>query len=409
MSDQQDEKRWPKLYAMSNSGLPSREESALTGQNNAHLMTPLPIKVGVNYPWRDYACDIGILPRGWRDGHERAPWRRNIATELAHLKDIGIFAVRWFLFADGLCLESKNPSKKAQEFEEKFALDASSKYYASAADDFAVLLDRFREADLLMMPVIADFLMCHPAGIMEKPEGLVVKQGRQNIVTKPEQRKLFRKHLLAPILKVAAQHKESIYAIDIFNEPELCFGDGDARNSSIVDFISECANDIHQKKLKATVGFQRSSSFTTAPWARCVPGLDLLQYHYYPYNQSVQLKSHGTYAPGLGKAAGERQCVVGEFATRAAIEDWPALGKAEQTVWNRLHVLAELGYPAVFPWSIYAEPSNDEDKDRRTCWNVAIEEQIKSYVSQKKSNHPPQVTLEQCKNDCSKHASTPSQ
>src|SRR5438105_3052733 len=69
----------------------------------AHARTP--IQVGINYPWKNYGWDFGPPPHGdsgapWGD---RAAWRATIDEDLAGFRQLGLFAVRWFLLADGLC------------------------------------------------------------------------------------------------------------------------------------------------------------------------------------------------------------------------------------------------------------------------------------------------------------------
>ena len=71
-------------------------------QVNAYKRPVKTVKVGINYPWGDYGCDFGAVPAS----RTRAAWKRNIARDLGNLKRYGVFAVRWFILADGLAYGS---------------------------------------------------------------------------------------------------------------------------------------------------------------------------------------------------------------------------------------------------------------------------------------------------------------
>src|SRR5262245_27199570 len=62
--------------------------------------------VGVNYPWIDYAWDFGDPPEAWVNPQYVAEWRekkrRQIVTDFRAFAEMGLFAVRWFILADGL-------------------------------------------------------------------------------------------------------------------------------------------------------------------------------------------------------------------------------------------------------------------------------------------------------------------
>src|SRR5215470_16715131 len=62
--------------------------------------------VGVNYPWIDYGWDFGDPPPAWVNTQHVAEWRERkreqIVTDFRACAEMGLFAVRWFILADGL-------------------------------------------------------------------------------------------------------------------------------------------------------------------------------------------------------------------------------------------------------------------------------------------------------------------
>ena len=60
------------------------------------------MRVGVNFPWRDYGWDFGLGPSSWRGGLADPRWYPEIDGHLRHFQDVGISVVRWFILADGL-------------------------------------------------------------------------------------------------------------------------------------------------------------------------------------------------------------------------------------------------------------------------------------------------------------------
>src|SRR5690348_3844734 len=60
------------------------------------------MRVGVNYPWRDYGWDFGLGPPSWRNGRSQPRWFDLIDGHLDRFRALGITVVRWFILADGL-------------------------------------------------------------------------------------------------------------------------------------------------------------------------------------------------------------------------------------------------------------------------------------------------------------------
>lgn len=395
--------RRPALLAMSCSGPSShQEERAATGKDNDFLVRQ-PMAVGVNYPWLEYGCDIGRPPRRVPPV-QRAQWKDKIVEELKHLKDLGIFAVRWFLLADGICLGTLHSGEVPAGASFKLPMPNQTDFYRTAAEDLEILLGAFGEANLLMIPVIVNHDICW---IGRPDSGDAFKKGRWNIMTRAG-REPFVEYVLEPLLQAARKKQHLVYAVDVINEPELCSPSYDNSatpeerkqaafsSNDVAEFIAACATRIRKHELRATVGFQHRESFDEPVWSPCLDHLDVLQYHYYG---NGQIQSH---ADVKAKHQG-KDCLIGEFAARKA-DQWIDLDDDKESVWHRLAKLDEKKYPAALVWSIHATPSRD---DYRTCWNRCIEDQIASFSrgAMPKPYAIDPSRAEQTRNDCPRHLS----
>lgn len=335
------------------------------------------LKLGLNYPWCDYGWDIGLAPS--KSGKCRRPWEARLGEELEHLKALGVFALRWFLLCDGAAL---GPEEGILALDEnKYRLELSERQTLAFCEDFEKMLRIFEERGILLMPVLLDHLLVY--GQKSGGEG-IVKQGRAMLIRDEGNRKRFREQFLRPMLEVAARCKESVYAVDIINEPELCEHGSSQRHGNTSDirlnaqeisaFVRECAGDIKDIGLRATLGFQYKASLDAgSAWGACAQGLDLLQYHYYGALGGALDHEIPAY-DSLGYA---KECVIGEIATGRALGDaWPVGdGTRADGVLERLLFIERQGYPAVFLWSMHAE----EGREGRSFWGAETEEELLKF------------------------------
>jgi hypothetical protein len=342
------------------------------------------MNIGINYPWIDYGWDFGDPPSAWVSAENLSSWReqkrRHIEDDFRQFASQGIFAVRWFLLADGMNygMGEHAPQQAGREWTFD-PLPAGHLYYKQLCDDFEFVLQTCAKNGLKFFPSLIDFHWCHQGSSIEgNPR--IIKGGRYDIVRDPMKRKVFFERVLDPLLEISMHFRESIYAWELINEPEWVIrklsliGKKDVnRNVSIrvmKEFIAEGISRINMKLLpdgrsafKSSVGFAHWD--TLEKWDSIGLGITLHQFHYYA-QENCDLPPH-TYSD-------EYPCVVGEFAT-ATERDWPDLTslQQEQTVANRLRCVEEKGYPACFMWSAKAQ-------DVATSWTANEHREILAFT-----------------------------
>ncbi|MEN3369062.1 MAG: hypothetical protein V7609_1205 [Verrucomicrobiota bacterium] len=324
------------------------------------------MNVGVNYPWNNFGADFGDPPPGWG---QRRDWERTLATEIDHLRTLGVRALRWFILADGLLLGTGagavphvDRSRPGQ-----WRFDQVPQLTTEFVQDFRRLLGFF-SADLQLMPVLMSFEFCRPG----EPTGQAayVKQGRSDVVYDPAKSIDFRRNVFDRLLAITAEpeNRPKILAWDIFNEPELCTrasnNDPDLNHTIPIErmreFLRECASRVNAVQLDSTVGFQHRSS--VEEWNRDRPlGLTMQQFHYYGYD-------YGRPAP-LPRFDPALPCMLGEIGTSVFVRSmWPDHGWHD-SVHRRLSTAFARGYQWVFLWSRHSTSLNDHD----TEWDRSTE------------------------------------
>lgn len=328
--------------------------------------------VGINYPWIDYGWDFGDPPAAWVANESLPAWRetkrKQIEEDFRLFAAQGIFAVRWFLLADGLNYGTGESAPRKTGGTWTFdPLPVGHPFYSHLCDDFEFVLQVCGKNDLKLFPSLIDFHWCHQGmPVAGNPD--IIKSGRYDIVRDPAKRLAFFDRILDPLLASSMQYRDSIYAWELINEPEwivrefwTCWKEDENRNISrkeMKEFIAEGIKRINTKRLpdgrsalQSSVGFAHWESLNK--WDAEKLGITLHQFHYYAQqNCDLPKHSHLKIHP----------CVVGEFAT-AAGRDWPDLKilNKDQTTTNRLYCIEDKGYPACFMWSARAI-------DRATRW-----------------------------------------
>jgi hypothetical protein len=329
------------------------------------------MRVGINYPWNNYGWDFGAPPVR-DDGHPwgpRAAWRATIDRELAGYRSLGLFAVRWFILADGTNYGSGaarphhgggwhfDPPPLSPEF----------------LEDFTFLLGRFQAAKMLLLPSLIDFHFCQSGQEVPGSAGYV-KQGRADVLVDPAKRQRFLDGVLRPLVAIAAAHRDAIYAFEVMNEPEWCTESPgsliDALNprrtiplSAMRAFLQKGLTIINDAGLVSTVGFNMHD--TLLAWDSAGLGVTLHQFHYYAARPPLPPHTFDPRWP----------CIIGEFAS-APQNPWPELGHA-QDVYSRLHHIQALGYPAAFIWSARSTP---DPAPNAVAWNDATRGDIARFV-----------------------------
>jgi hypothetical protein len=372
-------------------------------------MTPgARMKVGVNYPWRNYGWDFGEGPWGMR----RA-WEATLVDELRALKKLGVHAVRWFLLGDGLTYGTRAaaPTEDRQRLwhgqpQWRF-IPPDAAGTRPIVDDFRALLACFRKANddggapIQLLPVVADFHLFFPgnaeSGPFAKPEHQgkgppagFIKNGRSDLAVDPRKTPLYIDHLLAPLVAVAHEpdHRALIHSFDLMNEPEWCTDDGrkgpmrTVPQAAMMTFLRACADAV-RGRFVATVGFAEVE--TLHKWDVRSLGLGLWQYHYYAKPDVIRAASDfavrtvvGEFATSTGEPTDATKRVLSGIWRQAGDLTWPELGGTwgDQRVAARLRLLAQKGYSECFAWSIHAT-------DKATRWDDAVRADLAHFTAGK--------------------------
>jgi hypothetical protein len=341
--------------------------------------------VGVNYPWIDYAWDFGDPPAAWVNPDSVAAWRakkrEQIVSDLRAFAEMGMFAARWFMLADGLSYGVGEEAPKNVSGQWVFdPLPADHPFYKQLCDDFEFVLKTCSELNIKILPSLIDFHWLHP-GVVADANANIVKGGRYNIIRDPAKSRAFFDAALEPLLEISLRYPDAIYAWEVINEPEwvtdtrsLIKIRSDENKTVTLDqmraFIAEGVGRINGKQLpdgrqafRSTVGFAHWDAVES--WDSAGLGVTLHQFHYYAPDKR-EIPKHTFSA--------EYPCIIGEFAT-SFHRGWPELMKGDlaRTISARLQCVAEKGYPAVFLWSARAT-------DDATTWTDSDRQQTISFI-----------------------------
>jgi hypothetical protein len=201
-----------------------------------------------------------------------------------------------------------------------------------------------------------------------------IKGGKADVVVDDRKRKLFIEQALEPLFNIAYNHRRTIYAIDVMNEPEG--GTSLTDIPKMKEFLSECCKHLQRYSLPSTIGFKEQEAMQD--WKIDV---DIFQCHYYPEHGKKEALSP---VPG----ALSRAC-LGEMATSDSYLDkdkqwkdfgaWPQGGQKEraprQVLADRLRIVMNAGYESALLWSATA---NDEF----TRWDPQVWEQVRLFGGQ---------------------------
>lgn len=285
---------------------------------------PRPFTAGVNYPWNNYGWDFGETAWGHRGVSEPAA-RAAVEKDFAYLASKGVTLARWFVFADG---------RASPEFDAKgLPIGLDEHFFA----DFDVALEIARRHGIRLMPVLFDFHLFDPP---KRVKGVQLG-GRGGIVTDPKATAALIERALLPLFRRYGQDP-TIYAWDIFNEPELRIKGVKGPGPRVVDrkqvlaFVKRVAAVIHaETRQPATVGAWKRS--LVAQWKGA--GLDLYQFHHYEDRQREP------YDRPYAALKLDKPCLVGEFPTK----------KGERTLEWYLDAAKRNGYSGALAWSYKAQ------------------------------------------------------
>ncbi|WP_233890043.1 hypothetical protein [Paraburkholderia flagellata] len=208
------------------------------------------------------------------------------------LRDAGITVIRMWLMGNGANYDGTVEVGFANDRGNFWDFHPPASVDKSFLEDFALLLNICRQANVQIIPVLIDFAFFdEPKGDLPLGAGRFVPThgdwpgGRRSIAENPSIRREFIIGTLEPILKIAAANKDVIYAFEVINEPGWCiyrftgslFGKS-LKPNDMMAFLSECVASIKAYGLKSTIGHRYLSDiygeFSSVK-------VDLPQHHYY--------------------------------------------------------------------------------------------------------------------------------
>jgi hypothetical protein len=341
--------------------------------------------IGINYPWIDYAWDFGDPPEAWVAPAYADEWRRKkreqIAADFRAFAEMGLFAVRWFMLADGLSYGAGDEAPKVIGGKWTFdPLPREHRFHKQLCEDFEFVLKTCAELKIKFVPSLVDFHWCYQ-GVAADADGKIVKCGRYDVVADEAKSRVFFDNVLDPLLDVSMRYPETIYAWELINEPEwvteprsLLKIRSDSNKTVTQDqmlaFIAEGIGRINARSLpngrqafRSTVGFAHWDALET--WDSAGLGVTLHQFHYYAPDRRKIPRHH---------YSAEYPCFIGEFATTFQ-RGWPELKKQDmaRTITNRLRCVEEKGYPSAFLWSARAT-------DDATTWTKPDRQETLGFI-----------------------------
>jgi len=227
-------------------------------------MTRLPFYLGVNYPWANYGEDFGVGSAGHR-GISRLEMNSIVAKEFARIRDCGVNAVRWFLFADGRggFISEKDIPRRPDEL---------------LFRDVRAALELARRFNLKMCFSLMDYLW------LQDPAGYLDSHPNRKVLQFAAGREAFLHRVLIPMFHEFREHP-ALFAWEIANEREWAIREFHHKPTAKMHFAdfrafaAEVAQAVHEfAGVPATLGSARLD------WVRAWSelGLDFYQAHYYP-------------------------------------------------------------------------------------------------------------------------------
>lgn len=377
------------------------------------------IPVGINLPWYRYAADFGVRqpmnPEFWpSDGPPS--WHGTVNNDMLHLREMGFFAVRWFILGDGghygqqprrddhgvWHMDDIPGARPRRGNDRKWYVDSVSRLTPEFIDDFVRMVRAVRNAGMKLIPSLIDFGFCFDGDTTGRS---LVKCGRYELINDDAKRAQFLDLTLRVLIERVNMEglQSTIYAWELINEPEWCTnvlwplsssslpeswlllepiirtGWTNTRQPNVpLDkmkaFIREGCAFINGAGFRSTVGFcawECPRTIVSSPhgWNDAELGVTLHQCHF--YGNLIFLREHDW--------SHEFPCILGELPDGRRTVTELSGGPQSLSLYPRLHKVAEQGYPAVFIWPMHKPAGAPPPFDYLSAEDQA---DIRRYVSE---------------------------
>jgi hypothetical protein len=282
--------------------------------------------LGVNLPWVRYG-DFGSNAWHPRGGLASTGDLAALGSRLRHLRDVGITALRWFVFCDGRAGIEYDTRGVPRGLDDAVWRDLDAALAVTA------------DAELRLVPVLFDFHWCGRRRVVRG----VQLGGRTAVLEDADARDALLQRVVDPVLDRYGR-EPVILAWDVFNEPEWAtFAAGTWRpwrslsRARMREWLRQLVDRVHARTLHlATVGS------ASARWLDLVRGigLDVYQPHWYDH-----LEPRAPLATPLSRFALDGPAWLGEFPTRAG----------RRTAAEVCDAARRAGFAGAFAWSLLAD------------------------------------------------------
>ena len=227
-------------------------------------MSHQPFHLSVNYPWNRYAQDFGVSPEG-HQGTSLPENRSSLSAEFTRIRDCGVKAVRWFLFADGRSgfVSENGIPRRPDEF---------------LLADVEAALEMARQSGLQVCFSLIDYVW------LQDHSGKEPLHANERVMQFAAGREAFLHRVLIPMFREFRGHP-ALFAWEIANEPEWairefhCAPTARMHYADFRAFAAEVADAVREfGHVPVTLGSARLD--WVRAWTEMT--LDFYQAHYYP-------------------------------------------------------------------------------------------------------------------------------
>ncbi len=237
----------------------------------------------------DWAKYYDLEARGQVSAIPLSPTFSFLDRNLKNLKGMGIAVVRWNLLGHG---NNYGPSPTRASPSDSYSFSPPPRVDARFARDFREILERFKRAQLQIIPSLIDFKFTGDLLYTPGPMPGLGAAARADIIRDPVKRKLFLDTMLGTLLEVSKDYPQQIYAWEVANEPFwMSFEYGlnsvpstkkrrpEVNVAQVQAFLKDATARIEAAGFKSTVGHRFFTDMTTFKAAGTRP-----QFHYYAKN-----------------------------------------------------------------------------------------------------------------------------
>ena len=311
-------------------------------------------KPTVNLAFWRYRQDFGDIDGLDGNGNRKLAWtgigvsreRNAIDQAFGKLRQSGVRAVVWFLFADGAA---------APDFDKNgFVIGLDQSF----VNDYKTAVEIAEENDVAIIWVLIDHEWVKPK---ETGNNGALLYGHADVIEDAQKRRSFFEKALKPLLQMYPTNKH-IAGWIVVNEPEVALEQGYVSEENLSGFIRETCQTIRENTRQQPVSVGHLDLESLLKYHRDHKDIEFDFYAFHHYK---------TYMPPavaqIRKQMGEadnKPIYIGEFSLNVPSRPRPVSDLRQFAKWSRL-----LGYAGVWPWAV--KPFDNEPPKFQDITDVA--------------------------------------